>query len=186
MAGDEDAALLSAYAAGDAAAARRLAARLVPRLHALASRVLADPAEAEDVTQETMLRLWKAAPDWRAEGAQVSTWCWKVALNLCIDRRRRAVRLAYGDPPERPDPAPSAPESLMADERRRALDAAMAELPERQRAALSMKLDLGLSQREIAAALDCGEEAVESLLARGRRKLAERLRPQRAALGLEG
>lgn len=182
---DEDAALLRAYAAGDASAARALASSLAPRLHTLARRMLGDAGEAEDVTQETLLRLWIAAPRWSREGARVSTWCWRVAHNLCVDRLRRGARLRFGETPERADPAPGAAERLQEQARRAAFDAAMSELPERQRAALTMKHDLGLSQKEIADALDCAETAVESLLARGRRALAAKLAPRRAALGFE-
>ena len=56
-----DAALLVSYANGDVAAGRTLLARLAPRLFGYATRVLGDRAEAEDVVQETMLKLWKIA-----------------------------------------------------------------------------------------------------------------------------
>ena len=67
-----DAELLARYAAGEQAAARALTFRHAPRLLALARRMLGDAAEAEDVAQETLLRLWKIAPDWRDE-ARLST-----------------------------------------------------------------------------------------------------------------
>ena len=60
-----DARLLAQFAAGDREAARLLTLRHGPRIHALARRMLGDAAEAEDVTQETMLRLWRIAPDWQ-------------------------------------------------------------------------------------------------------------------------
>ena len=74
-----DAALLARYAEGDQAAARTLTARHAPRVFALARRMLGEVAEAEDVTQETMLRLWKIAPDWQADRAALSTWLYRVA-----------------------------------------------------------------------------------------------------------
>ena len=79
---DAEAALLARYAAGDGVAARLLAAQLTPRLYAHAFRVLGEGAEAEDVTQEALMRLWKIAPDWRAGEAKVSTWCYRVVANL--------------------------------------------------------------------------------------------------------
>ncbi len=60
-----DDALLVLYANGDAEAARALTLRLTPRVLRLASRMLGDAAEAEDVAQEAMLRLWRIAADWR-------------------------------------------------------------------------------------------------------------------------
>ena len=86
---DADAELLQRYANGDAAAARLLTARLVPRLHGHALRVLGDRAEAEDVAQEAMLRLWRQAPKWRRGEAKVTTWLYRVVANLCTDRLRR-------------------------------------------------------------------------------------------------
>ena len=85
---DEDALMLR-FAQGDQSAARDLAARRLPAVFALARRMLRDDAEAEDVAQEAMLRLWKIAPDWRPGEARVGTWLHRVALNLCYDRLRR-------------------------------------------------------------------------------------------------
>jgi DNA-directed RNA polymerase specialized sigma24 family protein len=68
-----DETLLVLYANGDPEAARLLTGRLAPRVLGYATRLLADRAEAEDVTQEAMLRLWRVAPDWRSGEAQVST-----------------------------------------------------------------------------------------------------------------
>ena len=60
-----DETLLRLYANGDATAARLLTARLSPRVLGYATRLLADRAEAEDITQEAMMRLWRIAPQWR-------------------------------------------------------------------------------------------------------------------------
>ena len=66
-----DEALLVLYANGDRDAARFLTLRLVPRVLRVAARMLGDAAEAEDVAQEAMLRLWRVAPEWRQGEAQV-------------------------------------------------------------------------------------------------------------------
>ena len=65
--------LLRAYARGEERAAGILTARLLPRVYAHALRLLGDTAEAEDVAQEAMMRLWRVAPHWRAGEAKVST-----------------------------------------------------------------------------------------------------------------
>jgi RNA polymerase sigma-70 factor (ECF subfamily) len=174
---DPDAALLARAARGDAAAARALVARLAPRVHALARRMLADPAEAEDVTQETMLRLWRVAPDWRSGGARVSTWTHRVAANLCLDRLRRRPSVALDAIAEPADPAPAPADRLDAAARRAALEAAIDALPDRQRAAIVLRHFEERANPEIAAALGVSVEAVESLLARARRALAAALRP---------
>ena len=91
-----DDALLLAFANGDALAGRDLVNRLAPMLFGYATRVLGDRAEAEDVVQDTMLRLWKVAPDWRQGEAKVSTWAYRVAVNLCTDRLRKRQRRKTG------------------------------------------------------------------------------------------
>lgn len=185
-----DAALLLLYARGDPDAARELARRFLPRILGLATRLLAgDRAEAEDVAQEAMLRLWRVAPDWRQGEAQVTTWLYRVATNLCTDRLRAARRRAVpgGDEmPEVADGTPGAEARLMAGERLGALDAALAELPERQRQAVVLRHIEGLTNPEIASVMDIGVEAVESLTARGKRALTAILSGRREALGLAG
>ena len=181
-----DPALLARYAEGDNAAARELARRLLPRLMGVAQRMLSDVAEAEDVVQETMLRLWKIAPDWQEGEAQVSTWAYRVAMNLCTDRLRK--RRFVSDTPldAMPDPADTSQDvadRMQDDARVRALHHAIADLPERQRAAVVMRHFEGLSNPEIAAIMDIGVEAVESLTSRGRRTLKQALADRREELG---
>ncbi|WP_138468914.1 sigma-70 family RNA polymerase sigma factor [Poseidonocella sp. HB161398] len=184
-ASSEDAALLAAYAAGDPQAARMLMLRLVPRLHALAMRMLGDRAEAEDVAQEAMLRLWKIAPEWRDMGAAPATWTYRVAANLCTDRLRRRRRQTPLEPEMEPeDERPGTEERMQAETRRRALQAALGTLPERQRLAVVLRHLEGRANPEIAGILGISVEAVESLTARGKRALAKALAEQREALGL--
>ena len=182
---DAEAELLARYAAGDPAAARLLTQRLTPRLFAYACRVLGDRAEAEDATQETMLRLWRIAPEWREGEAKVSTWAYRVMANLCTDRlrRRREVGLeAAGDPA---DPAHGAEAALQQSARLDALQQALGQLPVRQRQAVVLRHIDGLANPEIAAILGVGVEAVESLTARGKRALKAALAAQKDALGFE-
>lgn len=176
---DDEAALLARYARGEAHAARLLAARLGPRVLALARRMLADQTEAEDVTQEAMLRLWKIAPDWRAGEARISTWLHRVATNLCLDRLRRRPTAALDAAPEPVDPAPGVVAALEAADASAALRAALDALPDRQRAAVSLRHLEEWSNPRIAEALGISVEAVESLLARGRRALARALTAHR-------
>ena len=184
----DDAALLARYARGDAAAARTLTVRLVPRVQAQAMRMLGDVAEAEDVAQEAMLRLWRIAPDWREGEAQVTTWLYRVVSNLCTDRLRKRPRsrVPLEDVAEPEDPTPSVEAKMQTDARRDAVRRALADLPERQRLAVMMRHFEGASNPEIAARLGISTEAVESLTARGKRALAQALKGQVSALGYEG
>lgn len=178
-----DAALLARYADGDQAAARLLTARHAPRVFAVARRMLGEQAEAEDVTQETMLRLWRAAANWRAGEAALGTWLYRVTANLCIDRLRRRREILSDTAPERPDETPGALDGMVAEDRATALHAALGTLPERQRLAVVLRHFEERGNPEIAEILDTSVEAVESLLGRARRELAARLAPRREELG---
>lgn len=181
-----DDALLVLFANGDRAAARALTLRLTPRVLSLATRLLGTAAEAEDVAQEAMVRLWRIAPEWRQGEAKVTTWLYRVTLNLCTDRLRRRRNVPLDEAPEVEDGAPSAEQGLMQGERLAALDAALALLPERQRQAVILRHIEGLANPDIARIMDIGTEAVESLTARGKRALATHLAARRDQLGYEG
>jgi RNA polymerase sigma-70 factor (ECF subfamily) len=182
---DPLAALLARYAAGDPAAARMLAAAITPRIYAHALRVLGDGAEAEDVVQEAMVRLWRIAPEWRLGEAKVTTWVYRVVANLCTDRLRKRRTVPLEDTHELRDGAPSAAEMLQQRARMTALEAALQSLPDRQRQAVVLRHIDGLGNPEIAEILEVGVEAVESLTARGKRALTQALADQRDALGFE-
>ncbi|MEL6450739.1 MAG: RNA polymerase sigma factor [Pseudomonadota bacterium] len=183
-----DSALLARYARGDAAAAQVLTVRLVPRVMAQAYKMLGDRAEAEDVAQEALVRLWRIAPDWREGEAQVTTWLYRVVANLCTDRLRKRKRAAVplDDVADPADPGPSVETRMQDAARRDALRAALATLPERQRLAVMLRHFDGATNPEIAERLGVSVEAVESLTARGKRALAKVLKGRVAALGYEG
>ena len=182
-----DAALLVAYANGDPSAARDLSRRLLPRVMGQAMRMLQDRAEAEDVAQEAMMRLWRIAPDWRQGEAQVSTWLYRVVANLCIDclRRRRRGGVGLDQTAEPADPTPGVAAVMQDKARARALSDALADLPDRQAQAVALRHLEGLSNPEIAAIMDISARAVESLTARGKRALATALASRRGALGYD-
>lgn len=178
-----DEALLVLYGNGDPAAARSLTLRLAPLAYRVAYRMLGDAAEAEDLSQEAMLRLWRIAPDWRQGEAKVSTWLYRVVTNLATDRLRRRRGLGLDEAPEPEDGRPAVLDVMIEADRAAALQAALDRLPARQRQAVVLRHLEGLSNPEIAEAMDIGVEAVESLTARGKRALAAMLAGQREDLG---
>jgi RNA polymerase sigma-70 factor (ECF subfamily) len=178
---DED--LLAAMASGEASAARRLTERLAPVAYRVAYRMLGDRAEAEDVAQETMLRLWRIAPDWRTGNAKVTTWLYRVASNLATDRLRRNPSLPIDAIPEPVSAERDGEQMLIAADRARALETAILTLPGRQRQAIVLRHLEGLGNVEISGIMDLGVEAVESLLSRGKRGLKMALSPQKEELG---
>lgn len=166
-------------AAGDAGAWAALVRRHLPAVTRCAAYMLGDPAEAEDVAQDTFLRLHRKLSTWEGGEDGLSSWLHRVAVNLSIDRHRAPARpISLADAGEVAQPA-GLDGPL---DRKRHVERALAELPERQRAALILVHYQGLSGREAAAALDVSVEALESLLARGRRTLRNTLAPVRADL----
>ena len=178
-----DDALLVLYANGDASAARALTLRLTPKVFGHAFRVLGDRAEAEDVAQEALIRLWKQATDWRQGEAKVTTWLYRVVANLCTDRLRKGRGVALDAIPEPEDDAESPAEAMQQKSRQAALQEALMELPDRQRQAVVLRHIEGMSNPEIAQIKDNWVEAVESLTARGKRALAKILAGRKDELG---
>lgn len=172
----EDETLMLATGRGDRTAFALLVHRHLGRAGAIAGRMLGSAAEAEEVVQEAFLRVWQKAPSWKPDGgARFSTWLVRVLVNLCIDRRRRARYVPLEEAPEMTDPAPGADEALATAERRRRVETALTQLPDRQRAAVVLSYYEGLSNAEVAGALEVSVGAVESLLVRARRSLARLL-----------
>ena len=183
----DDTALLAAYAKGMPEAARILTERLMPKLYAQAYHRLQNAADAEDIAQEAMLRLWKIAPNWQSGRAKISTWLYQVVANLCKDRGRKPPMTALEEASEPIDPR-LAVDARLQDEHRasalyKALYKALDQLPLRQGQALRMRHLDELSNPEIAAVMAVSIEAVESLLARGRRQLKTCLEAEISALG---
>ena len=165
--------LIQQISAGDTTACRALVDRHLAGLTRFAKRMLGDTAEGEDVAQETFLKLWQTAD--RFEGrSQVRTFLFRIAHNLAIDRMRKRKR-SSPEMDELEDPSPTAAQHLERSERAQRVQRAIATLPERQRTALSLVHFEGLRQLEAAEIMNISVDALESLLARSRRTLRERL-----------
>ena len=180
-----DNALLVAYANGTQEAARVLTERLTSKVFAQAYHMLRNRADAEDVTQEAFVRLWRIAPDWKQDQAKVTTWLYRVVANLCTDRLRKLRTSPLDEAPEPEDPSPSAGRRLQGQTRVDALYRALDDLPDRQRQAVSMRHLDGLTNPEIAREMQLSVEAVESLISRGKQKLKALLQNRKTALGYQ-
>ncbi|MGA0572722.1 RNA polymerase sigma factor [Variovorax sp. VNK109] len=174
---DPDIELLPRVARGEGAAVREMVARKLPRLLALAQRMLGDRGEAEDVAQEAFVRIWQHAAKWEAGQARFDTWLHRVALNLCYDRLRGRREHPSDELPETEDPAPLPDGRLEARQAKARMDAALAALPSRQREALVLQYYQDLSNNDTAALMGISVEALESLLVRARRNLRAQLQP---------
>jgi RNA polymerase sigma factor (sigma-70 family) len=170
---DPDIALIARVGNREPGAVREIVTRKLPRIVALAARMLGDRAEADDVAQEAFLRIWNIAPRWRPGEARFDTWLHRVTLNLCYDRLRkhREISLADDELPEQADAAPLPDQRLDAASESSRIERALARLPARQREALVLQYYQDLSNAESAALMGISVEALESLLARARRGL---------------
>lgn len=152
----------------------------MPIVFRTAYRMLGDRAEAEDITQETFLRAWRALPDWQPK-AKFSTWACTVALNLCRDRLRKKKPVLMDELPERIDSALRPEEALASSQAQNWIVKQISALPERQREAISLCALEGMSNIEAADVMDISVHALESLLARARRALRLTLKPSEQA-----
>ena len=166
--------LLVRAARGDGHAFRVLVMRHLPVVVAVARRMLGDGAEAEDVAQEVFVRLWRHAGELEVPEAGVRGWLYRVASNLSLDRIR-ARKPADSDALDGLTVPAEQGRALDDEALARRVDRALQALPERQRLALVLCHYEERSMAEAGEILGVGVEAVESLLARGRRTLRQAL-----------
>lgn len=170
-----DAELMARLAGGDMEALGDLVRKYQQRVLSLSYRVLNDWHRAEDVTQETFLRVHRAAGKYKPE-ALFTTWLYRIVVNLCLDEQRSQGRRAT--PLDNAALDLEAGTDYDAAERKElveAVKAAVGELPERQRIALMLHRYEGLSHGQIAEVTGWTSSAVESLLVRAYANLREKL-----------
>jgi RNA polymerase sigma-70 factor (ECF subfamily) len=180
-----DDALLKAYANGIPEASQILTDRFMAKIFTQAFHRVRNEADADDIAQEAMLRLWRIAPNWNQGNAKISTWLYKIVNNLCIDRLRQKKIVNLESVTEPIDDRQNVTNYLLNQSRANALYSALAKLPVRQREAVSMRHLEGISNPEIAEKLELSIEAVESLIARGKRALTDALQSQKSELGYQ-
>jgi len=176
-------ALIRRAAGGDAEAFEVLAARHRPSAVRLARTLLGEEDAAEDVAQELLIRLATALVGFRRE-AELSTWVYRVTLNLCRDHlrrvRRRAADVALDDAHHAPGlTTHTYPEEAVDSERARsAVRAALEMLPEDQKEAVMLRYAADLSYKEIARMTDTPQGTVASRVFRALKRLGQELEPR--------
>jgi RNA polymerase sigma-70 factor (ECF subfamily) len=172
---DED--LMARVQRRDQEAFTRLLDRHLLGLQKFLIRMTGNAADADEVSQEAFLRIWSHAGRWQSDRVKFTTWLYRIARNLAIDRHRKNRRTTDDDVTMMIDESPEMAHMIEVDQRHRILRGAVAQLPERQRTALVLCHFDGMSNQDAAAVLDVTVEALESLLSRARRTLKTTLRP---------
>ena len=170
--------LVSWSADGDRRAFDEIVTRHGPFALRVAARLIPDPKVAEDVVQEAMLRAWSQAGQFDPQRARLTTWLYRILVNLCIDHRRRWRFEPLPEGFDAVDPAAGIDEVMERSERVRAFAKVVRNLPVRQRAAMTLVYDEGMSGAEAARVLGMSAKAVERLLSRARAYLREHLVPE--------
>ncbi len=173
---DGDDALLERMRADDVDAYRTLVERHIDHAYAVAMRILKNPADAEDVTQDALVKAWTNRHRWEAGRAKFSTWLYRVIVNRCIDKQR-LVKTEWLD--DVAEPAADITDAVTLIHRQRVygrLEDALHHLPTQQRVALVLSYYEDMSNMEVADVMATTVGAVESLLKRGRKRLRELLR----------
>lgn len=187
---DSDAYLVSRALEGDLPAFEDLVARYQSKIIGFSARMLNDHDEAEDVAQEVFIKAYRSLDSFRGD-ASFSTWIYRIATNLCIDRMRakkRRPQQAYSlDEPmdkeeekggrEIADYSAEPTREVERDELRQRVREVMAEMPEKMRSILIMCDMQGMAYDDIARVLDCPIGTVKSRLFHARADLGRRLRP---------
>jgi RNA polymerase sigma-70 factor (ECF subfamily) len=172
---ESDETLLARSAGGDRTSFDRLAGRHLERAYRIALRIVGSTAEAEDVAQEAMVRVWENAARFDPTRAKFSTWCYRIIVNLALSQRRRPTALALDAALEVADPADDAETRIAAHEAQAGVIAALDAMPDRQRAALVLVYYEEMSAADAAEVLEISTRALEGLLRRGRQFIRERL-----------
>lgn len=181
--------LMAKYQAGDSKAMEILFARFQKPLYNFFYRMVGRRETAEDLVQETFIKLCRFGNSFRGSDAKFTTWLYSVAGNQCRDHLRYSVRRPEtpiedyeatlsedgydGTPPQGDSPVE---EHVIRMEIGETLKAAIDSLPEKERVAVTLREYQGLEYKEIAEVLGCPIGSVKVLIFRARQRLRERLK----------
>ena len=190
----QDRQLIARLQLGDDAAVQELAERYSPRIYQLAMRHMKNREDAEEVTQDVLLKVYRKIDAFRGDAA-LSSWIYRITFNTAMSRLRatRAARaadqererlLAAERAGEEPARAPLQPadwsslpdEDLLRAQLRAAVQAAIDELPEIYRAPVVLRDIQGLTTEEASSRLKVKDQTLKSRLHRGRLMLRDKLR----------
>lgn len=186
---EDDVALMQGVQRGELRAFEAIVQKYRQPVANLIYRMLGDAAEAEDLTQNVFVQVYRSADRYRVS-ARFTTWLFTIAKNLCLNELRRRSRhpaesLDAPHPVHEDEPRhtladgrqPGPVAALLEEELAAKIQESLLALPENQRLALLLWRDEELAYEEIAAVLGCSLTAVKSLIHRARETLKRRLKP---------
>ena len=170
-----DSQLMARLASGDMSALGELTRRHQRKVLELAFRTLGAWDLAEDVAQETFLRVYRAAKRYQPT-AKFTTWLYRIVVNLCLDEKRKQAKAGASlEPAAHEQYSASNDNPVEKEEMTKLVRAAVQALPERQRLALVLHRYDGLNHAEISEVTGWTQSAVESLLVRAYANLRGKL-----------
>ena len=171
---ETDEELMRLTARGDANAFRKLLLRYEKKVFSFAWRLCSDQRQAEDLTQEAFLKIWRNAGSWRPE-AKLETWIYRVLYNLFIDSRRRTKEPAEELSEDIRSTEDTPEQALLKKREAQEIAEALDCLPERQKEALVLCYYQEMKAKDAADILSVSQSALEALLFRARQTLKEKL-----------
>ena len=185
----EDNLLISRFKQGDESAFTELIQKYSRRIYQIAWAILQNREDAEEVTQDTFIRMHRALPSFRGD-SQFTTWMHTIAANLAKNKYQWnksrgtlsnvSINASQEDSEQTldlPDEHPSPQQQVLWSERSQQLQQALAEMPETYKQALLLHNVDGLQYDEIASILQCEIGTVKSRIARAREFLRTKLNP---------
>ena len=165
--------LIARLAAGEGEALQVLYLEFSPLVHGIARRILEDPEDARETVQDTFIKVWRQAPNYRPDRGEVVAWLVFIARHAAIDRVRQGARrrlLHEALQRNLPDNSDSTTNSF---DERESLVHHLGQLSTAQRKALELAFFSGCTQSEIATAMQTPVGNVKNHLRRGLSKLKQ-------------
>ena len=176
---DPDLGIVKRMADGEHKALAELMDRHLSGIKSMAWHMSGDEMIAEEIAQEVFLRAWEQAKNWQEGRALFKTWLYRIGKNLCIDQSRKKKEIPSDTLPEMIDLHLNADDEIIKKQRldlqKQKIELAISALPERQKLAIVLFHYQGIPQNQAAEIMGVGVRAFESLLARARRNLRDRL-----------
>jgi RNA polymerase sigma-70 factor (ECF subfamily) len=155
----------------DVEAYREITRRYLKRIYAVARRILPHDYDADDVVQDTFLKVWSHRDSWSPGAARFTTWLHRIVINRCIDYRRRPMDSSLDETEEPADERPDSDQAIFQKQLHAALNNARKRLPPGQQVALALYYNQGLTGAEVGAVMGLSQSAAEGLLKRARQQL---------------